>query len=227
MNAPAMIDLQGATIGAGSTRLVNLSLSVPAGAYAVLLGKTGCGKTTLLETLCGLRPLHEGTLHLDGQDVQVLDPADRGMGYVPQDGALFPTMTVTKQLGFSLVLAKKSQQEQQLRIAELAQQLGLVSLLDRLPDQLSGGERQRVALGRALANRPKILLLDEPLASLDEDTRASMQAVLAEIHASTSCTVLHVTHRKDEAQTLGSLIFDFEADLAARTGLPTGLDPCS
>lgn len=212
MSAPLMIDLEDGTLGAGDTRLQNISLAVPAGAYAVLLGPTGCGKTTLLETIAGLRPLHGGSLKINGHDMALRDPADRGIGYVPQDGALFPTMTVEQQLLFGLQIRKRPAAEQAHRLEDLAQQLSLTDLLKRRPHELSGGERQRVALGRALATKPPLLLLDEPLSSLDDDTREAMQQVLAEVHRNNSCTVLHVTHRKAEARALGTLSLVFRKD---------------
>ena len=204
-----MIELRQGTLGAGDTRISQVSLTIPSGAYAVLLGPTGCGKTTLLETIAGLRPLHGGSLMINGEDMARRDPADRGIGYVLQDGALFPTMSVQGQLVFALQIRKHSQAEQDQRLSELAQQLSLTDLLNRRPHELSGGERQRVALGRALANRPSLLLLDEPLSSLDDGTREAMQDVLAEVHRASSCTVLHVTHRIAEAQALGTLRLGF------------------
>lgn len=215
MSGRPMIDLSDAILGAGSTRLPRISLQVPTGSYAVLLGSTGCGKTTLLETLCGLRPLHAGNLEINGQDMQAQDPADRGIGYVPQDGALFPTMTVRQQLVFALRIRRRTIAEQEQRLEELASQLALRSLLDRRPHELSGGERQRVALGRALASKPPLLLLDEPLSSLDDETREAMQVVLAEVYSTNSSTILHVTHREEEAQALSNLIIRFDSVLTA------------
>jgi ABC-type sugar transport system ATPase subunit len=168
-----------------------------------------------LETIAGLQPLHGGSLMINGEDMARRDPADRGIGYVPQDGALFPTMTVRQQLVFALRIRRHTIAEQEQRLEELASQLALRSLLDRRPHELSGGERQRVALGRALASKPPLLLLDEPLSSLDDETREAMQVVLAEVYSANSSTILHVTHREEEAQALSSLIIRFDSVLSA------------
>jgi ABC-type sugar transport system ATPase subunit len=210
-----MIELRQGILGAGETRISQISLTIPSGAYAVLLGPTGCGKTTLLETIAGLQPLHGGSLMINGEDMARRDPADRGIGYVPQDGALFLTMTVRQQLVFALRIRRRTIAEQEQRLEELASQLALRSLLDRRPHELSGGERQRVALGRALASKPPLLLLDEPLSSLDDETREAMQVVLAEVYSANSSTILHVTHREEEAQALSSLIIRFDSVLSA------------
>lgn len=215
MSDHPMIELRQGILGAGETRISQISLTIPSGAYAVLLGPTGCGKTTLLETIAGLQPLHGGSLMINGEDMARRDPADRGIGYVPQDGALFLTMTVRQQLVFALRIRRRTIAEQEQRLEELASQLALRSLLDRRPHELSGGERQRVALGRALASKPPLLLLDEPLSSLDDETREAMQVVLAEVYSANSSTILHVTHREEEAQALSSLIIRFDSVLSA------------
>src|SRR5207253_9497129 len=131
----------------------------PQGGYAVLMGKTGIGKTTILEAICGLRRVTGGTIQLMDRDVTFLRPAERGLGYVPQDRALFPTMTVWEHLAFALQIRRWTRQQIDERVAELASLLALDSLLDRKPLGLSGGEAQRVALGRAVSFKPPILLL--------------------------------------------------------------------
>ena len=136
---------------AGAFRLTAVSFEVPTRSYGVLMGRTGCGKTTLLEIICGLRQPDSGHVRIGDRDVTDELPGTRGIGYVPQDGAMFPTMTVRKQIGFALRLRRRSAVEIQSRVQELAEHLGVAHLLDRLPQNLSGGERQRVALGRALA----------------------------------------------------------------------------
>jgi ABC-type sugar transport system ATPase subunit len=188
----------------GSFHLSNLSFEVPTGAYAVLMGPTGCGKTTILELLCGLRTPMLGSIHLNDQDVTQLTPAARGVGYVPQDAALFPTLTVGEQIGFSLRVRRLPDPEVSARVAELGELLGIANLLARRPADLSGGERQRVALGRALAFRPSILCLDEPLAALDEDMHAEMCNLLQTVHSETGVTALHVTHSLQEAERLAT-----------------------
>src|SRR5947209_15033162 len=170
------------------------------------MGPSGSGKTTLLETICGLRTPTSGRVLLGGQDVTDWPPAQRGLGYVPQDAALFPTLNVRQHLEFALRLRKWEEARIARRVTELASRLGLSSLLGRLPPGLSGGERQRVALGRALAFDPAVLLLDEPVSSLDEPARDEMIALLQELHRERGPTVLHVTHSRGEAERLGEQV---------------------
>jgi ABC-type sugar transport system ATPase subunit len=200
-----MIRLQNITWKAPGFVLNDVSFEVPASTYAVLMGKTGTGKTTLLEILCGLRTPASGRVWLHDQDVTGESPGTRGIGYVPQDGALFPTMTVREQIGFGLRMQKKSVAEILSSVEELAAETRVTHLLDRKPQGLSGGEKQRVALARALIMRPKVLLLDEPLASLDEDTQAELIDLLRKTQRDHAITVLHVTHSSREAETLGTM----------------------
>lgn len=189
----------------GRTILEQVSVSIPSGAYAMLMGPTGCGKTTLLEIICGLRQPSSGRVVLDGKDVTELEPRERGIGYVPQDLALFPGLLVREQIGFAPRLRGVPQADVDAQVAQLASQFGISHLLDRLPDLLSGGEKQRVALARALAARPRMLLLDEPLSALDEAMRAEAVALLQGVQQAHSLTVLHVTHSSSEAAALGTL----------------------
>lgn len=175
------------------------------------MGKTGSGKTTLLEAICGLKPIESGELLLAGQNVTELQPAERGIGYVPQDGALFQSMTVGDHLTFALSIRRWPQADADKRRQELAKLLRIESLLDRYPAQLSGGERQRVALGRALSFHPKILCLDEPLSALDDDTREQMMQLLKQVQKETGVTALHVTHNRAEADELADVRIDIEA----------------
>jgi len=195
----------------GAHHLSGISFDVPEGDYAVLMGPTGCGKTSVLELICGLRTPLSGKIIIDGQDVTKLSPAARGIGYVPQDGALFPGLTVGEQVGFSLRVRKRPEEEIKARVILISDMLGIAHLLNRRPEGLSGGERQRVALGRALAFAPKTLCLDEPLSALDEDLRADMCSLLKKVHAETGVTALHVTHSESEAQELATLHLRFES----------------
>lgn len=206
-----MIRFESVALTQGDFHLSNLSFEVPEGAYAVLMGPTGCGKTTVLELLCGLSAPMVGTIRLGGVDVTTKSPAARGVGYVPQDGALFPKLTVGEQIGFSLRVRRATDAEVTARVAELGELLGIGHLLGRRPAGLSGGERQRVALGRALAFRPKILCLDEPLGALDEDMHAEMCALLKDIHTEAGVTALHVTHSGSEAERLATHLLRFES----------------
>lgn len=195
---------------AGAFSVERVSFGVGTGEYAVLMGRTGCGKTTLLESICGLKSVRAGHIRLLGRDVTNLPPADRGVGYVPQDLALFPTMTVRQHLAFALEVRRWDAAEAARRVEELTELLGLGRLLDRRPQGLSGGESQRVALGRALAFRPGVLLLDEPLSALDEDTRVGMYGLLRSVQRQTGVTALHVTHSRAEARALADRLFLFD-----------------
>jgi len=197
-----MIRFDDITIQLGGFRLEHIHFEVPTGSYAVLMGRTGCGKTTLLEAACGLRPIERGRIHLMGKDVTGMPPGRRGVGLVPQDGALFTTMTVEEQLGFALRVRRRPSREIAARAAELAEWLNIGHLLHRRPHGLSGGERQRVAIGRALSGRPDILCLDEPLSALDEETHGGMLALLQSVHKQTGVTVMHITHNRREARIL-------------------------
>lgn len=169
-----MIAVEHLTIRIGTFALADIAFAVPTGQYAVLMGRTGTGKTTLLEAICGLKPVVAGAIRLNERNVTRLKPAERGIGYVPQDAALFSTMTVREHLAFPLMIRKWNREKIEGRVVELAEMLGLTPLLDRKPLGLSGGEAQRVALGRALAFRQNILCLDEPLSALDEATKDDM-----------------------------------------------------
>jgi ABC-type sugar transport system ATPase subunit len=202
-----MIAVDNLTVRAGAFTLEGVSFALAAGEYGVLMGKTGSGKTTLLEAICGLKPVLSGTLTLTDRDVTRLKPAERGVGYVPQDRALFPTMTVWDHLAFAMVIRHWPGEEVARRVGDLADLLGLGRLLDRKPHGLSGGEAQRVALGRALSSRPRVLLLDEPLSALDDDTRDDMCALLRSVRDHTGVTTLHITHHRGEADRLADRLF--------------------
>jgi ABC-type sugar transport system ATPase subunit len=215
-----MIELASISWQAGAFRLEDLSWRIPERSYAILMGPTGCGKTTLLEIICGLRRPRRGRILLDGRDVTHAQPGARGIGYVPQDGALFPSMIVREQLGFALLLRRRPRAEIAARVAELAGELGIEPLLERRPAGLSGGERQRVALGRALAAQPRLLLLDEPLSALDEERRGELAMLLKRMQQRHGLTVLHITHSAQEAAQLADVFFRFEAGRIVETPLP-------
>ena len=200
-----MIELKDIAIAQGGFVLEGVDVLVPSGQYAVLMGQTGSGKTTLLELVCGLRPPTAGRIVLCGCDVTDLPPAARGVGYVPQDGALFKRMRVEEQIAFALMVRHADATLIRERVDRLSALLGIESLLERRPEGLSGGERQRVALARALAFKPGILLLDEPLSALDDSTRAQAMAMLKNVQKETGVTVLHVTHSLHEADQLADI----------------------
>jgi len=217
-----VIHLDAIVIRQGAFRLGPVSLSVPAGGYAAVMGPTGCGKTSLLEVVAGLRSPAGGRVHLRGVDVTPFTAAARGIGYVPQDAAVFRTLTVRENLAFALRVRKWGEPAVGARVAELADWLGLVGILDRRAVGLSGGEAHRVALGRALAFRPDVLLLDEPLSSLDEPTRDGLIELLLALKATRATAILHVTHSPTEAARLADAVVRLGGD--GSPVAPTGAD---
>ena len=211
-----MINLASVTIRAGEFVLTDISFEIPDAAYAVIMGPTGIGKTTILEAICGLRHIERGRILIDGVDVTDWSPADRNLGYVPQDLALFPTYKVREQLVFGMKLRKMPAKEQRERSNMLADLLGISHLLHRTIKALSGGEAQRVALARALSFNPSALLLDEPLSALDSETRDNAQNLLKTINKETGVTVLHVTHNQEEAQALADCCIRLSVDEETR-----------
>ena len=205
-----MINVRQLHLRAGSFLLSIVSFTIASGSYAVLMGRTGSGKTTLLEGVCGLRRVESGSIHLHDRDITHLPPASRGIGFVPQEAALFHHLTVAEHLAFALRVRKWPDPAIRSRVVEVAESLRLTPLLDRHTQGLSGGESQRVALGRALSFRPDILCLDEPLSALDDETRDEICSVLATLHRTTGVTVLHITHNQREADRLASVVLRLE-----------------
>ena len=215
-----MIELDLITLQVGSFRLTDVSCRIPRGSHIALMGRTGAGKTTLLEAVCGLRTVQSGHIRIDGRDVTHEPPGARGVGFVPQDGALFAHLTVRQHLGFALDVRRWPAPRIAERVDELASWLRLTHLLDRLPQGLSGGEAQRVALGRALAFHPQVLCLDEPLSALDDDTRADICDVLADVRQRTGVTLLHITHNRREAARLADTVLQLRDGRIESTPVP-------
>ena len=201
-----MIRVEQLYLSVGTFQLTDLSFELPTGSYTVLMGKTGCGKTTLLEAICGLRHIDSGQIIIDQRNVTSLPPAQRNIGFVPQDAALFDHLDVYDQISFALKLRKWDSSAIEKRVHELAGWLGLERILHRSVIGLSGGEMQRIALGRAIAFEPKILCLDEPLSALDQETRDSMCDVLEALQQRTGMTILHITHSRAEADRLADIV---------------------
>ena len=190
-----MIRTEEISFHVGTFHLQRLSVNIAKGEYLVLLGPPGAGKTIFLECLCGLKKINSGRIYIDGNDVADLEPRVRGIGYVPQDYALFPHLSVERNIAFGLRVHGRSEA----KVTEIADLLGIRELLPRRIDGLSGGEKQRVALARALVLQPKILLLDEPVSALDEVTRQDVCAQLLRIQRQFGLTTIHVSHNLEEA----------------------------
>lgn len=201
-----MLELQSITVDRGAFHLGPVSLIVPTGSHTLLVGPTGSGKTTLLEIIAGLKRPISGRIRHNKIDITDWPPGDRGLGYAPQDAAVFPAMTVRHNLGFGLAVRHSPKAEQNSRVAELAEKLGLSAILDRRAVGLSGGESQRLALGRALAFRPKLLLLDEPMSALDDEWKARVMDLLRV----ETTTILHVTHDRDRAVDLADSVLEMD-----------------
>lgn len=211
-----MIEISELCVRAGNFRLEDVNMRVPKSGYAVLMGKTGCGKTTLLECVCGLKRAQSGRIYFDSHDVTLLRPAERGVGYVPQDGAIFSTMKVAQQLAFGPRMRGWNKAEALSRADEIAEELGIGHLMERYPEGLSGGERQRIALGRALSCRPQVLCLDEPLSALDDETKEEICELIERLRHNHPFTALHITHSRAEAERLGDMVFVIGVDGCVR-----------
>ena len=205
-----MIDVINLSIRVGDFALDGINFHVPSGNYGILMGKTGSGKTSIIESICGLLKPTSGTIKIMGRDVTHLKPSSLGIGFVPQDGALFSTMTVRNHLGFGLSIRKWDRKRIEKRVVELAETLRILHLLDRVPYGLSGGERQRVSLGRALSYYPNVLCVDEPFSALDDETREDMYQLLKLIIDQTGIIIFHITHSYHEARRLADKIFRIE-----------------
>lgn len=191
---------------AGSFALRNINLSVNEGEIFAILGKTGSGKTLLLESIAGHHNGITGVVRIHGTDVMRIDPRDRQIGFVYQDYGLFPHMTAEKNIRYGLKMHKVRKDEADKAVQSMIELLSINHILKQYPGTLSGGERQRVAFARALVLKPKILLMDEPFSALDPKTRREMYGLIEQIHDLFGCTILFVTHNFDEAQKLAGRI---------------------
>jgi putative spermidine/putrescine transport system ATP-binding protein len=205
------------------TAVRDLSLTIEDGALHFLLGPSGCGKTTTLRLLAGLETLTQGRILFDDQDVTKVDSADRGIGMVFQNYALWPHMTVTQNVEYGLKLRKLSRSEVSDRVRDVLGYTRLEPFATRLPGQLSGGQQQRVALARAMAIRPNVLLLDEPLSNLDAKLRLEMRDNITSIHQQTGITTVYVTHDQKEALSMGTAVSIQRAGQIVQTDSPRQL----
>jgi multiple sugar transport system ATP-binding protein len=201
----------------------DLSLTVEDGEFLVLVGPSGCGKSTLLRMLAGLEEPTVGRIYVGEKEITDLDAKHRDFAMVFQNYALYPHMTVEKNLGFGLKLRRVPKAESKRRVAETSKILGLENLLDRKPGQLSGGQRQRVAMGRAIVREPQAFLMDEPLSNLDARLRVSMRAELARLHERLRTTTVYVTHDQVEAMTLGQRVAVMQDGVIQQIDTPNAL----
>jgi multiple sugar transport system ATP-binding protein len=209
--------------------LRGVSIDVADGEFAVLVGPSGCGKSTLLRMIAGLERITSGEIHIGGRAVNEVPPRDRDIAMVFQNYALYPHMTVSKNMGFGLKLRRETTTEIQTRVAYAAEVLGLDQLLERYPRQLSGGQRQRVAMGRAIVRAPQVFLFDEPLSNLDAKLRVAMRAEIKALHQRLRTTTIYVTHDQIEAMTMADQIVVMRDGLIEQVGAPLDIydNPCN
>jgi len=213
-----MIQIEKLTVRLGEFNIRDINLRIGEGEYVVILGPTGAGKSVLLECIAGICIPDSGTVRLRGRDVTRYNPEKRNIGYVPQDYALFPNMTVRQNIGYGLKTRKIPASDIQANVSAMMEQLGITHLEKRLPLKLSGGEKQRAALGRALITEPDILLLDEPLSALDENLRSQLAGELRRIQQRLNRSFLHVCHNFDEAAMVADRIAIMRQGSIEQTG---------
>ncbi len=218
---PADIRLRGLTKRFGDVVAVDaVDLDIAPGEFFTLLGPSGSGKTTTLRMIAGFEQPDEGSIELAGEDVSRLPPYDRPVNTVFQDYALFPHMTVQQNVEYGLMVKKVSKGDRRHRAEQALQMVRLGALAGRKPSQLSGGQRQRVALARAIVNRPRVLLLDEPLGALDLKLRQEMQIELKQIQQEVGITFVYVTHDQEEALTMSDRLAVFNEGRIEQIGPP-------
>ena len=203
---PLGVRLDGIHFRVGSFAIENLSLEVAPGEYFVLTGPNGSGKTILLRLITGLLAPAAGDILIGEKSVTNVPPWTRGIGYVPQDDTLFPNRTVARNLAFGLEVRKTRSSDRMRRVKQIAEFLGVSHLLERAPAGLSGGERQRVSIARALIIEPSVLLLDEPVSSIDEEARDGLCRELKAIQHRTNTTTIHVSHNRAETELVADRV---------------------
>jgi ABC-type sugar transport system ATPase subunit len=220
----ATLNLRGVTKSFGPTPVLHgIDLDIGDGEFVVFVGPSGCGKSTLLRLICGLDAIDAGTLAIDGEIVNDVPPAKRGIAMVFQSYALYPHMSVAGNMGYALRLAGTPKAEIDRRVEAAASVLRLGPLLQRKPRQLSGGQRQRVAIGRAIVREPNVFLFDEPLSNLDAALRVDMRAEIAALKQRLGTTMIYVTHDQVEAMTLADKIVVMNAGRVEQVGAPLDL----
>ncbi|NKX43097.1 ABC transporter ATP-binding protein [Roseicyclus persicicus] len=205
----------------GTTQVLHsINLTVEQGEFVVLVGPSGCGKSTTLRMIAGLEEISGGTIEIGGRVVNNLEPKDRNIAMVFQNYAIYPHMTVRRNIGFGLKTAKLSKAEKNARIDEVAAILGMTEYLERKPAQLSGGQRQRVAIGRAMVRDPAVFLFDEPLSNLDAQLRTQMRLEIKKLHTRVGRMMIFVTHDQVEAMTLADRIVIMKDGHIQQIGTP-------
>ncbi|MFT4068429.1 ABC transporter ATP-binding protein [Paraburkholderia sp.] len=218
---PANVAIRNLTIRLGSNTVIeNLDLDVLAGEFVVLLGPSGCGKSTLLHGIAGLIDVSDGSIEIAGEDMTWADPKDRRIALVFQSYALYPTMSVERNLSFALRINGTPKAEIARRVARASEMLQLGSLLERKPAQLSGGQRQRVAIGRAIVREADVFLFDEPLSNLDAKLRTELRRELKQLHRRLGATMIYVTHDQVEAMTLATRMAVMRGGVIQQFGTP-------
>ena len=207
----------------GVEAIKGVDLEVADREFIVIVGPSGCGKSTLLRMIAGLEDITSGTLKLDDQVINQLEPAERDIAMVFQNYALYPHMTVFNNMAYGLKNRKVPKAEIEQRVRETAKILELEQLLDRKPSQLSGGQRQRVAMGRAIVRKPKLFLFDEPLSNLDARLRGQMRIEIKQLQRKLATTAIYVTHDQVEAMTLGDRLIVMNQGQAEQIGTPSDL----
>ncbi len=205
----------------GATEILkDINISIEPGDFLVLVGPSGCGKSTLLNCIAGLEEITGGTLSIGGNDMTHVSPKDRDIAMVFQSYALYPTMTVAKNITFGMKVRGVDPTTQDTKLKEVASLLQIEPLLNRRPSQLSGGQRQRVAMGRALVRDPKLFLFDEPLSNLDAKLRVEMRTEIKKLHQTLDASIVYVTHDQIEAMTLATKIVVLKGGVVQQIGSP-------
>ncbi len=217
----AALDLVNIRKSFGATQILHdISVSLADGEFLVLVGPSGCGKSTLMNIIAGLEEPTAGSIRLGGADITALPPAERNVSMVFQSYALYPNMTVARNIEFPLRMRKVDKATRAERVRSVAKLLQIEHLLERKPRQLSGGQRQRVAIGRALAREPRLYLLDEPLSNLDAQLRLDMRTEIKKLHQRLGATIVYVTHDQIEAMTLATRIAVMKGGVVQQLGTP-------
>jgi len=220
----ADVSLYGIAKSFGSAEILrDINLTVEDGEFVVFVGPSGCGKSTLLRIIAGLETISAGELRIGGRRVNEMPPAERKIAMVFQSYALYPHMSVYKNMAFGLKFAKTNKAEVDRRVRQAAEILKLSALLDRKPRELSGGQRQRVAIGRAIVREPSVFLFDEPLSNLDAALRVNTRIEIAKLHRDLGATMIYVTHDQVEAMTLASKIVVMNQGRIEQVGAPLEL----